>query len=272
MTCGSSPASTRSSSPSRTPADGSCRQPRDARPVDGAVRRIRLARRRAADRGARCRSSRRCAGASPRCRSGSTTRTGSRTRSSTSTSTSARWRSPPPGTDEQLADQVARIVARPLDRARPLWEIYVIQGTRAARGGADEDPPCGRSTALSGAEIMALLLDLTPEGREVPPPAEPDDRAEPAPTSCEMLAPGLLGLPRYPVRMLRALPGTPEPRGRRRSGSSPASARSSAASRARIVRGNRDGGRSSARPDRPEHVVQRPRSRRTGASPSASSR
>ena len=35
---------------------------------------------------------------------------------------------PPPGTDEKLAEQVARIVSRPLDRARPLWELYLIHG------------------------------------------------------------------------------------------------------------------------------------------------
>jgi diacylglycerol O-acyltransferase / wax synthase len=34
----------------------------------------------------------------------------------------------PPPTDEKLAEQVARIFSRPLDRARPLWEVYVIQG------------------------------------------------------------------------------------------------------------------------------------------------
>src|SRR5256886_10173477 len=35
---------------------------------------------------------------------------------------------PAPGSDEQLAEQVSRIVARPLDRARPLWELYLIHG------------------------------------------------------------------------------------------------------------------------------------------------
>ncbi len=37
---------------------------------------------------------------------------------------------PAPGSDEQLAEQVARIASRPLDRARPLWELYLIHGPR----------------------------------------------------------------------------------------------------------------------------------------------
>src|SRR5947199_7564201 len=35
---------------------------------------------------------------------------------------------PPPGTDRQLAETVARIFARPLDRSRPLWELSLIHG------------------------------------------------------------------------------------------------------------------------------------------------
>ena len=35
---------------------------------------------------------------------------------------------PPPGSDQQIADLVARIIGRPLDRRRPLWETYVIEG------------------------------------------------------------------------------------------------------------------------------------------------
>ena len=78
--------------PGELTPDRSRGRPRDARPVDGARRDVRLRRGDAAARGARRRSSRRCAGGSPRCRSGSTTRTGSRRPRSTSATTCARWR------------------------------------------------------------------------------------------------------------------------------------------------------------------------------------
>ena len=35
---------------------------------------------------------------------------------------------PPPGSLDQLSEQVARIYSRRLDRARPLWELYLIHG------------------------------------------------------------------------------------------------------------------------------------------------
>jgi WS/DGAT/MGAT family acyltransferase len=110
-----------------------------------------------------------------------------------------------PGTDVQLADQVARIMSRPLDRARPLWELYVIEGHESGRVAVLTKIHHSVIDGLSGAEIMALLLDLTPEGREVPPPVE-EDLADPPPSTMQMLGLGVLGLPRYPVRILRSLP------------------------------------------------------------------
>ena len=111
---------------------------------------------------------------------------------------------PAPGNDQQLAEQTARIMSRPLDRARPLWELYLIHGYEHGGVGMLTKIHHALIDGMSGAEIMGLLLDLSPEGRELPeaPPSEPDRE----PGDLEMLSRGLLGLPRYPLRFLRALP------------------------------------------------------------------
>jgi len=116
---------------------------------------------------------------------------------------------PAPGSDAQLAEQVARIVSRPLDRTRPLWELYLIHGLESGHVAMLTKIHHAVVDGLSGAEIMGLLLDLSPEGRELPPDVAPAGAgADPPPGDLEMLARGLLGVPRYPLRVLRALPST----------------------------------------------------------------
>jgi diacylglycerol O-acyltransferase / wax synthase len=115
----------------------------------------------------------------------------------------------PPPTDEKLAEQVARIFSRPLDRARPLWEVYVIQGLAEDHVAVLTKIHHAVIDGISGAEIMGVLLDLNPEGRELPkePPttmAFPDRD----PGELEMLLRGLAGAPRYVERVARALPST----------------------------------------------------------------
>jgi WS/DGAT/MGAT family acyltransferase len=114
---------------------------------------------------------------------------------------------PSPGNDEQLAEQVARIVSRPLDRSRPLWELYLIHGLGSGHSAVLTKIHHALIDGLSGAEIMGLLLDLAPEGRELPD-APPSDGDGHRPGQLEMLGRGLLGLPRYPVRALRSIPST----------------------------------------------------------------
>jgi hypothetical protein len=69
---------------------------------------------------------------------------------------------PGPGSDARLAAQAARIFSRPLDRARPLWELYVIHGLTAGLVAVLTKIHHAVIDGMSGAEVMGLLLDMTP--------------------------------------------------------------------------------------------------------------
>jgi diacylglycerol O-acyltransferase / wax synthase len=115
---------------------------------------------------------------------------------------------PPPGDDRQVAETLARIFARPLDRSHPLWELYLIHGIRGGRVGVLTKVHHSVVDGVSGNEILTILLDQSPEGREIDPPPG-DEAGERVPGDLEMLARGLLGVPRQPVRALRSLPALP---------------------------------------------------------------
>jgi diacylglycerol O-acyltransferase len=112
---------------------------------------------------------------------------------------------PPPGDDRQLAATVARIFARPLDRTRPLWELYVIHGVEGGRVALLTKVHHSVVDGVSGNEILSVLLDPSPEGREIEPPPEPPTPAR-LPGELEMLGRGLTGLARMPLRALRSAP------------------------------------------------------------------
>ncbi|HTT00206.1 MAG TPA: wax ester/triacylglycerol synthase domain-containing protein, partial [Streptosporangiaceae bacterium] len=87
---------------------------------------------------------------------------------------------PRPGSDAQLTEQVARLHARPLDRSRPLWEIYLITGLARRRAAVYTKIHHSAIDGASGAELLTVLLDLSPGGRELPArqpfrPARPPD-------------------------------------------------------------------------------------------------
>ena len=77
---------------------------------------------------------------------------------------------PPPGTNLQLSELVSRIAGRPMDRARPLWEIYVIEGL--ANGLVALYIKIHHCTidGVSGAEMTSTLLDTSPTGSAIDPP------------------------------------------------------------------------------------------------------
>jgi diacylglycerol O-acyltransferase len=93
---------------------------------------------------------------------------------------------PRPGSDAQLAEQVSRLHSRPLDRTRPLWETYLISGLAKKRLAVYTKIHHAAIDGVSGAEVLTLLLDLTPEGR--PQAAAPAFRPERPPSLARMLA------------------------------------------------------------------------------------
>jgi diacylglycerol O-acyltransferase / wax synthase len=107
---------------------------------------------------------------------------------------------PPPGSDAKLADLVARIVGRPLDRTRPLWETYVIEGLPDERFGILTKVHHATVDGASGAELLTLMLDSTPEGDELPEAEE--WIPERPPSSTEVLARALTNLARKPGRFI----------------------------------------------------------------------
>lgn len=75
---------------------------------------------------------------------------------------------PRPGSESQLAEQVARLHAHPLDRRRPLWEMYLITGLARRRVAVYTKVHHAAIDGASGAELLTVLLDLSPAGRELP--------------------------------------------------------------------------------------------------------
>jgi diacylglycerol O-acyltransferase / wax synthase len=108
---------------------------------------------------------------------------------------------PRPGSDAQLTEQVSRLHARPLDRSRPLWEIYLITGLARRRAAVYTKIHHAAVDGVSGAELLTILMDLTPAGRELPP-AKPFHPERP-PSWPELAVRAALRLAWRPVQTVR---------------------------------------------------------------------
>src|SRR5215467_6418587 len=127
---------------------------------------------------------------------------------------------PRPGSDAQLDEQVSRLHARPLDRSRPLWEIYLITGLAKKRAAVYTKIHHAAIDGASGAELLTVLFDLTPAGRELPPagPFRPAPPSRPGRQGGRAagLAPGADGPDDQRARQAAADPGPGGEHGGRR--------------------------------------------------------
>jgi diacylglycerol O-acyltransferase len=110
---------------------------------------------------------------------------------------------PAPGSEEQLRNMAARVFSQQLDRTKPLWELWLVQGLTRKRFALITKTHHALVDGVSGVDIATVLFDLKP----VPEPAEADHDwvPSPEPSRASLLAKGVEDLVTAPVRIARRL-------------------------------------------------------------------
>jgi len=108
---------------------------------------------------------------------------------------------PSPGSEDQLRRMAARIFSQQLDRTKPLWELWLVQGLTRKRFAFVTKTHHSLVDGVSGVDIATVLFDVKP----VPEPAEADHEwvASPEPSGATLLAKDAEGLLSAPLRLAR---------------------------------------------------------------------
>jgi WS/DGAT/MGAT family acyltransferase len=104
---------------------------------------------------------------------------------------------PKPGSDDQLRQLVGRIFSQRLDRSKPLWEVWLVQGFEGGKFAVISKTHHALVDGVSGVDIATVLFDLEPV-----PPAPPEDDGwtpSPEPSDAHLVAEGVKGLVRTPI-------------------------------------------------------------------------
>jgi len=106
---------------------------------------------------------------------------------------------PAPGSGRELADFVQRVHSRPLDRTKPLWEMYVIEGLEDGFVAVLMKSHHAMIDGVSGIDLATVLVDFTPEPRDISPvPWKPERE----PSGLDLVRRSLADQMANPVRAL----------------------------------------------------------------------
>ena len=111
---------------------------------------------------------------------------------------------PKPGTDAQLRELVGRLQSRQLDRSRPLWEIYLVEGLSGGRVGIVTKTHQAMVDGVSAVDLGTVLFDVSAEPRDIP---EDDWTPDRGPGRVGLVAGAVTDLVRRPTRALDAVRG-----------------------------------------------------------------
>lgn len=104
---------------------------------------------------------------------------------------------PPPGDEDALRRMAARVFSQQLDRTKPLWELWLVEGLRKKRFALISKTHHALVDGVGGVDLATVLFDVEP----VPQPAEPPEEwiPRPEPTGASLAAKGVQGLARAPI-------------------------------------------------------------------------
>jgi len=109
---------------------------------------------------------------------------------------------PKPGNEEQLKTLMGRLQATPLDRRRPLWELWFVEGLEGDRVAIIQKTHHALVDGISGVDVATVILDLEPE----PPPVEVTEwEPAPPPSSTQLLRDSLIERTTEPAEIVRSM-------------------------------------------------------------------
>ena len=109
---------------------------------------------------------------------------------------------PRPGSDEQLEELVARIQPRPLDRSRPMWEVYLVEGLAEDRFAIITKTHHSLVDGISAVDIGNVLVDGNPTASEG---VLTTWRARPEPSGAELVVSALADAARTPSQVVETI-------------------------------------------------------------------
>jgi WS/DGAT/MGAT family acyltransferase len=107
---------------------------------------------------------------------------------------------PAPGRWEQMQDLTARIFSQQLDRSKPLWEMWLIEGLEDDRFALITKTHHSLIDGIAGVDLATVLFDISPD----PPPVTNSGRPwqpHPEPGTVQLVAAGLVGAMRAGVAL-----------------------------------------------------------------------
>ncbi|SDO21514.1 acyltransferase, WS/DGAT/MGAT [Geodermatophilus sp. DSM 45219] len=121
---------------------------------------------------------------------------------------------PTPGGEEQLRNLAGRVLGQRLDLAKPLWELWLVEGLEDGRWGLISKVHHCMVDGIAGTDLMQLMFDLTPDATH----SDPQDwTPQRSPSSVEVVAGAVQDAVTHPLRELTRLSGTEGVKGAGRS-------------------------------------------------------